>query len=70
MISSILEVLDGCFTLAGNNMDEVKNQQKALAIEVATSLLTLPTPTSVQHHTKSLLSALHSSKAAYHNFKV
>ncbi|KAK6636982.1 hypothetical protein RUM43_010649 [Polyplax serrata] len=69
MVSGILEVLDGCFTLTGSNTDETKNQQKSLAIEVATVLLTLPTPTSVQHHTKSLLSALHTSKAAYHNYK-
>lgn len=70
MVSGILEVLDGCFTLVGNNTDEMKHQPKTLAIEVATMLLILPTPSSVQHHTKSLLCALHSSKAAYHNYKV
>lgn len=70
MVSGILEVLDGCFTLVGNTTDEFKLQQKALAIEVSTSLLSLPTPYFVQLHTKSLLSALHSSKAAYQNYKV
>ena len=70
MVSGILEVLDGCFTLLGNTPDELKAQQKTSAVEVSTSLLILPTPISMQLHTKSLLSALHSSKAAYHNYKV
>lgn len=70
MVSGILEVLDGCFALHGNTPDESKSAQKSAAIEVATSLLTLPTPVSVQLHTKSLLSALHSTKTAYHNYKV
>lgn len=71
MISGVLEVLDGCFTLQGNAAtDESKTAQRAAAVEVATQLLTLPTPICVQLHTKCLLAALHPTRAAYHNYKV
>jgi hypothetical protein len=71
MISGVLEVLDGCFTLQGNAAtDENKTAQRTAAVEVATELLTLPTPICVQLHTKCLLAALHPTRAAYHNYKV
>ncbi|XP_066993474.2 E3 ubiquitin-protein ligase UBR4 [Anabrus simplex] len=69
MVSGVLEVLDGCFTLFGHGTDENKASQKAAAVEVATTLLTLPTPVSVQLHTKCLLAALHPSRGAYHSYK-
>lgn len=71
MISGVLEVLDGCFTLQGSAAtDENKTAQRTSAVEVATQLLTLPTPICVQLHTKCLLAALHPTRAAYHNYKV
>jgi len=71
MISGVLEVLDGCFTLYGNaTTDENKTTQRTVAVEVATQLLTLPTPVCVQLHTKCLLAALHTTRAAYHSYKV
>ncbi|XP_063242107.1 E3 ubiquitin-protein ligase UBR4 isoform X2 [Bacillus rossius redtenbacheri] len=69
MVSGVLEVLDGCFTLFGNNLDETKTSQKVAAIDLAMTLLTLPTPSSVQLHTKCLLAALHSTRTSYHNYK-
>nr|CAD7412937.1 unnamed protein product [Timema poppensis] len=69
MVSGVLEVLDGCFTLFGNTMEESKLAQRGTAIEVATRLLTLPTPMSVQVHTKCLLAALHTTKISYHSYK-
>ena len=64
-------MLDGCFTLYGNTTtDENKTAQRAVAVEVATQLLTLPTPVCVQLHTKCLLAALHTTRAAYHSYKV
>ncbi|CAG2064198.1 unnamed protein product [Timema podura] len=70
MVSGVLEVLDGCFTLFGNTMEESKLAQRGTAVEVATRLLTLPTPMSVQVHTKCLLAALHTTKISYHSYKV
>ena len=71
MISGVLEVLDGCFMLFGNaGTDESKALQKTTAIDVATQLLTLPTPVCMQLHTKCLLAALHPTRAAYHSYKV
>jgi hypothetical protein len=71
MISGVLEVLDGCFTLYGSTAtDENKVAQRTAAVDVATQLLTLPTPVCVQLHTKCLLAALHPTRAAYHSYKV
>ncbi|XP_015606097.1 protein purity of essence isoform X2 [Cephus cinctus] len=67
MISSILEVLESSFTLTLN--DDSKSTLRSTAIEVASSLLTLPTPPPVQMHTTALLAALHSTKASYHLYK-
>ncbi|XP_011314104.1 protein purity of essence isoform X2 [Fopius arisanus] len=67
MISSILEVLESSFTLTA--ADESKSSLKNTAIEVASNLLTLPTPPSVQMHTMALLAALYMSRVAYHSHK-
>ena len=39
-------------------------------MNIATQLLTLPTPSNVQQNTKSLLASLYTNKAAYHAHKV
>ena len=44
------------------------SREKALTI--ATTLLTLPTPPSVQQHTKSLMASLFPTTPAYYNHKV
>ncbi|KYM95161.1 E3 ubiquitin-protein ligase UBR4 [Cyphomyrmex costatus] len=67
MISSILEVLESSFILSSH--DDNKTSLKATAIDVASRLLILPTPPSVQMHTTALLAALHSTKQAYHLHK-
>ncbi|XP_034944940.1 E3 ubiquitin-protein ligase UBR4 isoform X2 [Chelonus insularis] len=67
MVSSILEVLESSFTLSPN--DEGKLLLRNTAIDVASRLLTLPTPPLVQIHTTALLAALHNSKVAYHAHK-
>ncbi|KAJ8682718.1 hypothetical protein QAD02_018510 [Eretmocerus hayati] len=66
MVSSILEVLESSFTLSN---EEMKSQLKQTAVEVASNLLTLPTPPPVQVHTTAFLAALHSSKSTYHGHK-
>ncbi|CAB0040844.1 unnamed protein product, partial [Trichogramma brassicae] len=66
MVSSVLDVLEYSFTLSN---DDSKSELKQSAIEVASKLLTLPTPPPVQMHTTALLSALHVSKPQYHAHK-
>lgn len=68
MISSILEVLESSFILSLN--DDNKPSLKTTAIDVASRLLILPTPPTVQMHTTALLAALHNTKQAYHFHKV
>ena len=68
MVSSILEVLESSFTLSST--DETKASLKQTAVEVASNLLTLPTPPPVQIHTTALLAALHNTKSNYHGHKV
>lgn len=48
----------------------VKEKNKAAALELATLLLSMPTPAGVQQQTKGLLASLHTSRTAYHNHKV
>ncbi|XP_032676900.1 protein purity of essence isoform X4 [Odontomachus brunneus] len=67
MISSILEVLESSFILSSH--DDNKPSLKSTAIDVASQLLILPTPPSVQMHTIALLAALHNTKQAYHFHK-
>lgn len=47
-----------------------KEKSKAPALELATLLLSMPTPAGVQQQTKGLLASLHTSRTAYHNHKV
>lgn len=68
LVDGILEVLDGCFPLY--NSEDKLATHKSLTITTATKFLTLPTPPSMQMHSKALLSSLHNSKQAYHNYKV
>ncbi|XP_046612558.1 E3 ubiquitin-protein ligase UBR4 isoform X2 [Neodiprion virginianus] len=67
MVSSILEVLESSFTLMSS--DDTISSLRTMAVEVATNLLTLPTPAPVQMHTVALLAALHNTKTAYHSYK-
>lgn len=47
-----------------------QEKNKVAAQELATMLLSMPAPSSVQQQTKSLLASLHTSRSAYHNHKV
>lgn len=67
MIAGILEVLDAAFPLYTAE-DKIATHRTA-AIQTTTKLLTLPTPPSMQMHSKALLSSLHTTKQSYHNFK-
>ncbi|MEQ2163899.1 hypothetical protein GOODEAATRI_001010, partial [Goodea atripinnis] len=44
-------------------------KNKVAALELATLLLSMPTPAGVQQQTKGLLASLHTSRTAYHNHK-
>lgn len=68
LVTRILDVLDGTFTLY--SMDDKLNTFKTLTIKTTTKLLTMPTPPSIQMYSKSLLSALYTTKQQYHNYKV
>lgn len=48
----------------------VQEKNKSAALELATLLLSMPTPAGVQQQTKGLLASLHTSRTAYHNHKV
>ncbi|KAL3276929.1 hypothetical protein HHI36_012295 [Cryptolaemus montrouzieri] len=63
----ILEALDGSFSLYLSNEKMVAHKPPAL--KVATQLLTLPTPPSIQTYSKALLSSLHSTRQQYHSYK-
>ncbi|KAL5011608.1 hypothetical protein ScPMuIL_010159 [Solemya velum] len=66
LLGSALEVLDGAFgTLSADDKDPTR--QKTL--DIATKLLTLPTPRNVQQNTRSLLLSLFPSAIAYHTHK-
>ncbi|KAF5286898.1 hypothetical protein FQA39_LY00431 [Lamprigera yunnana] len=67
LVVGVLEVLDGTFSLYSN--EEKLANYKPLCITVATKLLTLPSPPTLQMHSKGLLSALHPTKQGYHNYK-
>nr|XP_033777630.1 E3 ubiquitin-protein ligase UBR4 isoform X4 [Geotrypetes seraphini] len=66
LVASSLEALENSFAL-GSVTEKEKNRMAAL--DLATLLLSMPTPASVQHQTKSLLASLHTSRVAYHNHK-
>ncbi|XP_069121893.1 E3 ubiquitin-protein ligase UBR4-like isoform X2 [Argopecten irradians] len=66
LLGSALEVLDGAFA---SSLCEEKDPLHQLTLDIATSLLTLPTPNSVQQHTKSLLASLFPNRLSYYNHK-
>uniref|UniRef100_A0A4W3HBC8 Ubiquitin protein ligase E3 component n-recognin 4 n=1 Tax=Callorhinchus milii TaxID=7868 RepID=A0A4W3HBC8_CALMI len=66
LVVSSMEVLESCFAV-GSSTEKEKNKQTAL--ELATLLLSMPTPSSVQQQTKGLLASLHTSRGGYHNHK-
>lgn len=68
LVSSLLEVLESSFSLFPSCDDKLATH-KSLAMEVTSKLLCLPTPASIQMHTKALLCALHSARIHYHNYK-
>lgn len=63
----IVETLDGTFSLHYN--EDKLTSVKPICLKLSTKLLTLPTPPSIQIHSKALLSSLHSTKQHYHNYK-
>ncbi|KAK7896704.1 hypothetical protein WMY93_022029 [Mugilogobius chulae] len=66
LVVNSLEALENCFAV-GSSGEKEKN--KTAALELATLLLSMPTPTGVQQQTKGLLASLHTSRTAYHNHK-
>ncbi|XP_057678820.1 E3 ubiquitin-protein ligase UBR4 isoform X1 [Corythoichthys intestinalis] len=66
LVVSALEALESCFAVGSSNE---KEKNKAAALELATLLLSMPTPAGVQQQTKGLLASLHTSRTAYHNHK-
>uniref|UniRef100_M4AWS3 Ubiquitin protein ligase E3 component n-recognin 4 n=1 Tax=Xiphophorus maculatus TaxID=8083 RepID=M4AWS3_XIPMA len=66
LVVSSLEALENCFAVGSSNE---KEKNKVAALELATLLLSMPTPTGVQQQTKGLLASLHTSRTAYHNHK-
>ncbi|KAG2458904.1 UBR4 ligase, partial [Polypterus senegalus] len=67
LVVSALEALESCFALGSTVEKQERN--KASALELATLLLSIPTPPGVQQQTKGLLASLHTSRTAYHNHK-
>jgi E3 ubiquitin-protein ligase UBR4 len=67
MITSMLDVIDTGFYFLGSSTVDAALKQNA--VDVATSLLLLPTPGVVQQLSRSLLSTLNSTKAQYHQYK-
>ncbi|XP_042908898.2 E3 ubiquitin-protein ligase UBR4 [Parasteatoda tepidariorum] len=67
LVSSSLELLDGCFS-SGLNIEE-KSGLKSSAIDLATTMLTLPMPSLVHEHVKTLLATLHSNRNSYCSHK-
>ncbi|KAJ8017247.1 hypothetical protein DPEC_G00015820 [Dallia pectoralis] len=66
LVVNSLEALESCFTTGSSNE---KEKNKAAALELATLLLSMPTPSGVQQQTKGLLASLHTSRTSYHNHK-
>ncbi|XP_016138625.1 E3 ubiquitin-protein ligase UBR4 [Sinocyclocheilus grahami] len=66
LVVSSLEALENCFAVGSPNE---KEKNKTTALELATLLLSIPTPAGVQQQTKGLLASLHTSRTAYHNHK-
>ncbi|XP_053096736.1 E3 ubiquitin-protein ligase UBR4 isoform X3 [Pangasianodon hypophthalmus] len=66
LVVSSLEALESCYAIGSASE---KEKSKAPALELATLLLSMPTPAGVQQQTKGLLASLHTSRTAYHNHK-
>ncbi|XP_055254807.1 E3 ubiquitin-protein ligase UBR4 [Moschus berezovskii] len=66
LVVSSLEALESCFAV-GPIIEKERNRNAAQ--ELATLLLSLPAPASVQQQSKSLLASLHTSRSAYHSHK-
>nr|XP_023697265.1 E3 ubiquitin-protein ligase UBR4 [Paramormyrops kingsleyae] len=66
LVVSSLEALESCFAVCSTGE---KEKNKAAALDLATQLLSMPTPAGVQQQTKGLLASLHTSRTAYHNHK-
>ncbi|EQB78628.1 E3 ubiquitin-protein ligase UBR4 [Camelus ferus] len=56
-------------TTSGTVLERLVERNKNAAQELATLLLSLPAPASVQQQSKSLLASLHTSRSAYHSHK-
>ncbi|CAM9222320.1 unnamed protein product, partial [Lampetra planeri] len=67
LVVNALEALDGCFAIAPPGERE---RSKQTALELATTMLSMPAPPGVHQQTKVLLAGLHSSRNAYHSHKV
>ncbi|KAL1427424.1 hypothetical protein MTO96_017476 [Rhipicephalus appendiculatus] len=65
LTSSCLEMLDDCFSVSSLSEEWLSGNAKGTALEVATRLLTLPTPPAVHQQVRALLAALHPSRTAY-----
>ncbi|XP_052722001.1 E3 ubiquitin-protein ligase UBR4-like isoform X2 [Crassostrea angulata] len=68
LLGSALEVLDGAFAACPME-DKGLTEMRTDTLSIATSLLNLPMPDSVQSHTKSLLASLFLSPQTYYNHK-
>ncbi|ELU10961.1 hypothetical protein CAPTEDRAFT_154354 [Capitella teleta] len=67
LLASSMEVLDGCFSCKAG-LDDL-HPLKQVALYLASPLLVLSVPPSVQQQAKMLLSTLHQSHAQYHEHK-
>lgn len=67
LVSSSLELLDGCFS-SGLSTDD-KTQLKNSAVDLSTAMLTLPMPSVVHEYVKNLLSTLHNNRSSYCSHK-
>ena len=67
VVSVVLEILEGCFTIEAspNNLED----HKAIALEITTDILSIVTSGQVEINNKNLLSTLFPSKTAYHLHK-
>ncbi|XP_015793075.1 E3 ubiquitin-protein ligase UBR4-like isoform X2 [Tetranychus urticae] len=70
LLSCMLEVLDGSFTLgiAGTSLEN-KQQIHKQALEIVTNLLTYPFPVPVHQNIKYLLLTLHQNKSSFNNHR-
>ena len=67
VMSVVLEILEGCFTLEAslNTLEEHKTN----ALEISTKILTIQSSPNVEANNKNLLSTLFPQKLGYHNHK-